>query len=162
LSNLMNRSDRLLEQRHQSQGRSVPAKQILQVNTAADSIRRTLVGQVLGELKQGHKRQPPQAFRRPAASGEEGRELGVSENRLKPVAQEQIGIATGKAGRATDAVEAGASPLTIGRSDIERLGRGPKPPIAETLTSPHPLQPIRQHYLNRSKSIDWRTGKPSG
>ena len=86
-----------------AQNRSVEARvgqfqsqQILPIDAAADGIGRPPVGQVLGELEQGHQRQPPRAFRRLPARGEEGRELGVGENRPKLVAQAQIGIATGK------------------------------------------------------------------
>ncbi len=57
--------------------------------------------EVLGELGQGQKHQPPWAFRWLPAAGEEVRELGVRKNRPEPVAQVQIGIAKGK-GRAVD------------------------------------------------------------
>ena len=72
------------------------AESVLPVDATADSLGRPPVGQVLGELEQGHQRQPPRACRRLPARGEEAHKLSVSENRPEAVAQEQIGIAMGK------------------------------------------------------------------
>jgi hypothetical protein len=58
---------------------------------AADGLGRPAVGQILGELEQGHKRQPPRTFGWLPATGEEGRELGVGKNRPELVTQAQIG-----------------------------------------------------------------------
>jgi len=86
-----------------AENRSVKARigqfqpqQVLPVDATVDSLGCPPVGQVLGELEQGHQRQPPRAFRRLSAMGEETCELGVGEDRPEAVAQEQIGIALGK------------------------------------------------------------------
>ena len=124
-----------------AQDRSVEARvgqlqteQVLPVDAAADRLGRAPVRQVLGKLEQGHKGQPPRAFRRLPAMGEERRELGVGEDRPKLVAQAQKGIASGK-GRPGDGCGRSWNLTTHGR--VKRHGNPPG-------LNPSPLQPERR------------------
>ena len=71
----------------------VQGQKVLPVNPCPHRLCGLPVGQVLAELHQRDQRQPPRRISRLAEGGVEVIENGTIEDRAKPVAQEQVGIA---------------------------------------------------------------------
>ena len=99
----------------------VQGEQILPVDPGSNRLGRLPIAQALAELQERDKRQPPGRVPGLTAPGIEISKTGVVEHRAEPVAQEKVGVATGKrgAGDAGGVVWYGWDGLAEARSDMD-------------------------------------------
>jgi len=76
----------------------VEGQQVLPVDPGTHGVRRLPVAQPLAELHQRHQRKPPRRVGWLSALGIEVGEVGVGEQRAKPVTQDQAGVTTSERG----------------------------------------------------------------